>query len=79
MKTIRLTTCSSSIEAHLIQDLLKQEGISCILQNENISNIFGSATLELTGVDILVYEEDLEKAKALLQRRTDGEFSTQEE
>lgn len=75
MKTIRLTTCRSSIEANLIKDLLQQENIACVLHNENTTDIFGSAVTGWSGVDILVYEEDLGKAQELLQSRSAGEFA----
>lgn len=67
MKIIRLITCDTSIEAHILKGRLESEGISCFLTNENFSNlmphynrIFGS------GTQVMVDESDFEKASQIL-------------
>lgn len=65
MKTVILTTFSNSIEAHMLQDLLKNEGIESIVQGEFTNEVMGA--LRGFGVQVLVFEEDLEQAKAVLK------------
>ena len=64
MKTTKLTYCQDAIEAHRIHDVLGEQGIMSILQDENISSIIPCPAFE---IPILVYEEDLEKAKEILR------------
>ena len=68
MKTIRLITCDDAFQAHVIQGALANEGIASVLHNENTSNILRGLTPTITGVDILVYEDDYERAMSLLER-----------
>ena len=68
MKTIRLITCDDAFQAHVIQGALANEGIASVLHNENTSNILRGLTPTITGVDILVYEDDYERAMTLLER-----------
>ena len=65
MKTVILTTFANNIEAHMLQDILKNEGIESVIQGE-ISNQVLSA-LQGFGIQVLVFEEDLERAKAILK------------
>lgn len=65
MKTVILTTFANNIEAHMLQDILKNEGIESVIQGE-ISNQVLSA-LQGFGIQVLVLEEDLERAKAILK------------
>ena len=66
MQTVRLTTCNTSYEAHIIKGKLESEGIPSILTNENMSNLYSGLISAFSGVDILVNENDLERAKQLL-------------
>lgn len=68
MKTIRLTTCDDSFQAHLIQGALENEGIPSLLHNDNTSNILRGLTPVISGVDILVYADDYDKAMDILRR-----------
>jgi NADP-dependent alcohol dehydrogenase len=65
MKTVILTTFANNIEAHMLQDILKNEGIESVIQGE-ISNQVLSA-LQGFGIQVLVFEKDLERAKAILK------------
>ncbi|MGE0078985.1 MAG: DUF2007 domain-containing protein [Bacteroidales bacterium] len=68
MKTIRLTTCSNAIEANMIKNLLENEGINCFLTNENFSTLMPGHTGMLgSGVQIIIDEDDLEKATKALE------------
>ncbi len=65
-KTVKLTTCTSSFEAHILKGKLQAEGIESMLQNENISDLYGGIVSTFTGVDILVFEADYDRALAVL-------------
>jgi NADP-dependent alcohol dehydrogenase len=65
MKTVILTTFSNSIEAHMLQDLLKNEGIDSMIQGELTNEVMGA--LRGFGVQVLVFEEDLKSAEAILK------------
>ncbi|HZH74233.1 MAG TPA: DUF2007 domain-containing protein [Mariniphaga sp.] len=67
MKTITLTTCNNSIEANLLKGKLESNGIRCFLVNENFSNLMPHYNGILsTGIDIIIDDEDLEKASKLI-------------
>lgn len=65
---VRLTTCNSDFEAQLIKGLLESEGIMSMLTNENVTNLYAGIIASWTGIDIMVREEDLEQAKAILEK-----------
>ncbi len=62
MRTVRLTTCNTSYEAHILKNALQAEGIPSVLHNENMTNLYGGLIAAFTGVDILVNECDLKRA-----------------
>ncbi len=63
MKTARLTSCNTSFDANMIKSKLDSEGIECFISNENFSTIYPF----LSGaIDIMVKEEDLERAKEII-------------
>ena len=65
MKTVILTTFSNNIEAHMLLDLLMNEGIEAMLQGELSNQVMGP--IRGIGVQILVFEDDLDRAKAILK------------
>ena len=65
MKTVILTTFSNYIEAHMVLDLLMNEGIEAMLQGELSNQVMGP--IRGIGVQILVFEDDLNRAKAILK------------
>lgn len=65
MKTVILTTFSNSIEAHMLQDILKNEGIESMVQGEYTNEVMGA--LRGFGVQVLVFEDNLDSAKAILK------------
>lgn len=65
MKTVRLTTCSNTFEANVLKGALEAAGITCIIQGENFSNVYGS--IPTLAPDILVNEEDLDTARTIIQ------------
>lgn len=68
---IKLLTTNNEIEAKLIQGRLKEEGIRSysMTSNQNYDpGIFGINS-GMVPYDIFVAEEDLEKAKEIIQKR----------
>ena len=69
MKTVILTTCDNSTEAHLIRGNLASEGIESFLSNENYTSLYPNMSgLIGSGIDIMVAEEDLEHALQIIQK-----------
>lgn len=64
MKIKKLTYCKDGIEAHRIKDVLEEQGVQCILQNENIAQIIPIPEFE---IPILVNEDDFDKAQSILK------------
>lgn len=67
MKTVKLITCNDAMQAHILQGALENEGIESILHNENFSTLYKNCVNSIAGVDILVMEEDYEKAVQVLK------------
>ncbi|MBO5251743.1 MAG: DUF2007 domain-containing protein [Bacteroidaceae bacterium] len=65
MKTVILATFSDNVQAHMLQDLLKQEGIESMLQGELSTQIL--SYIHGIFIQVLVFEDDLERAKAILK------------
>ena len=65
MKTVTLTTCKDNVQAHMLQDILKNEGIESIVHSELTSQVL--SPLYNIGVDVLVFEDDFERAEAVLK------------
>jgi hypothetical protein len=78
MKTITLTTCNDVVEANLIVGRLKNEGVYAFTTNENnttimphYNNMFGA------GVQIVVSQQDLQKAKEVIESDTNKKYYVQ--
>ena len=65
MRTVTLTSFTDSIQAHMLQDILKNEGIDSMLQGE-LSNQLMSYIRGIE-VNVLVFEKDLGRATAILK------------
>lgn len=71
MHTIKLITCDNSFQANVIKGRLENEGIPCFLKNENFNFLYGGINSNSIGVDIMINEEDLEKAEAIINDTND--------
>lgn len=71
MKTVILTTFANNIEAHMLQDILKNEGIDSMLQGELTNQVLSA--LQGFGIQVLVSEDDLERAQAILKNAFPGQ------
>lgn len=65
MKTVRLTSFQDNVQAHMLQDILKDQGIESMLQGELTNQVM--TYLRGFEVDVLVFEKDLERAKEILK------------
>ena len=65
MKTVILTSFANSVQAHMLKDILKNEGIDSMLQNELTNQVM--SPLANLGIQVLVFEDDLERAKVILK------------
>ena len=65
MKTVTLTSFQDNVQAHILQDILKNEGIESMLQGELTNQVF--YPLYNLQVQVLVFEDDLERAQAILK------------
>ncbi len=70
-KLVKLVTLGDPINAHMLVDTLATEGVPALTHNENMSTLFSG--LSAMGVDVFVYEDDLETAKAVLNRQNNDE------
>ena len=66
MKTVILTTFTNNVQAHMMQDILKEAGIDSILQGELTNQVL--SPLANLGIQILVFEDKLEQAKEILKK-----------
>ncbi len=57
----------------MLKTALEAEGIPSALHNENMTNLYGGLISAFTGVDIFVYEKDLERAKKILNENNNNE------
>lgn len=68
MEPVVLVTCQDAIEANIFKGVLDNAGIECYLAGENFSALMPTNIGELGGgVQVLVNENDLEKAKLLIK------------
>ena len=65
MKTVTLTSFRDNVQAHMLQDILKNEGIESMLQGELANQVM--SPLYNLQVQVLVFEDDLERAKVILK------------
>ena len=65
MKTVRLTSFYDNVQAHILQDILRNEGIESMIQGEFTNQVL--SYIRGMDVEVLVFEKDLERAKAILK------------
>ena len=69
MKTVRLTTCNDSMQAHILQGALENEGIESVLHNEHFSSLLpGFTNIMGAGVQLFVMDCDYDRALEVLRR-----------
>ena len=65
MKTVRLTSFQNNVQAHMLQDILNDQGIESMLQGELTNQVLSPLTN--IGIEVLVFENDLERAQTILK------------
>lgn len=65
MKTVRLASFNDNVQAHMLQDILKDEGIESMLQGEHANQVM--SYIRGIDIDILVFEKDLDRALSILK------------
>ena len=65
MKTVRLTSFNDNMQAHMLQDILKNEGIESMLQGELTNQVMSH--LRGFDTDILIFEKELDRARTILK------------
>lgn len=66
MKTVTLATFNNDVKAHMLQDILKNEGIESILQGELTAQVL--AYIPGMGIQVLVFEDDYDRALEILKK-----------
>ena len=75
MRYINLYTVDNSYEANFIKDNLADEGIECMLTNENFTTLMPHLNGMLgSGIQILVDKDDYDRAKQILDKRNNREL-----
>ncbi|MBR8534211.1 DUF2007 domain-containing protein [Carboxylicivirga sediminis] len=75
MKTIRLMTFESPVEANLVKGRLENEGIPCFVTNEHFSNLMPHYNRIMdSGVQLMIREIDYQKAVELLELNVEKEL-----
>lgn len=70
MKYITLHTVDDSYEANFIKDDLADEGIECMLTNENFTTLMPHMNGVLgSGIQILVDKDDYDRARQIIDKR----------
>lgn len=65
-KLVTIREFSTNVEASMARDILENEGISCMLTNETFSGIYPIGHTSLGGIQLLVFEDDVEAANRIL-------------
>lgn len=69
MKIIKLMSCNDSFEANLIKARLEDAGIPCFLTNENFSSLYPMFPPAWKEIQVMLREEDLDKALVILEEK----------
>ena len=65
-KLVTIREFLTNVEASMARDIRENEGISCMLTNETFSGIYPIGHTSLGGIQLLVFEEDVETANRIL-------------
>ena len=65
MKTTMLTTFTNNVQAHMLQDILKEAGIDSMLSVEMTNQVL--SPLANLGIQVWVFEDQLDQAQTILK------------
>ncbi len=77
MKYVSIAKYSESFQANIAKSRLENAGIHCIINNENLINTVWLSSEVVGGLELLVFEDDAEKAKELLDVSFDIDENTE--
>ena len=66
-RLVAIAAFSSDAEAHIVQGMLLNHDIPCVLNGEIISSVMGIQLLPSDSIRLMVHERDAERAMALLE------------
>ncbi len=64
-KIVVYKSFSDDVSAHMVMDILKENGIECFLSGENLN--YTGMPLPIAGVDLNLFEKDIPKANEILK------------
>ncbi len=74
MKFIELCSFDNYVTANIVLGMLQEAGINCHLKDEYTITIDPFLSPALGGMKIMVYEEQFQRAKELLEEREENNF-----
>lgn len=76
MRFINLCTVDNSYEANAIREALSEEGIPCVVTNENFTALMPHLNGMLgAGIQILVHRDDLETAQQIIEKNVNRDIT----
>ena len=78
MELVKVYTAAGELEAEMLKGFLEAQGIKVMLVQESIGRTLGLAAGKLGEVKLLVSDEQVEEAAALLQEMETGGFENTE-
>lgn len=65
MKTVTLATFSDNVKAHMLQDILHDEGIESFLRGETLNQVL--SYLHGFEIQVVIFEKDADRALTILK------------
>ncbi len=66
-KIVVFKSFSDDVAAHMVMDILKENGIDCFLTGENLN--YTGMPLPIAGVDLNLFERDIPRANEILKEQ----------
>ena len=64
-KIVVFKSFSDDVAAHMVMDILKENGIDCFLTGENLN--YTGMPLPIAGIDLNLFERDIPRANEILK------------
>ncbi len=66
-KIVVFKSFSDDVAAHMVMDILKENGIDCFLTGENLN--YTGMPLPIAGIDLNLFERDIPRANEILKEQ----------
>ena len=66
-KIVVFKSFSDDVAAHMVMDILKENGIDCFLTGENLN--YTGMPLPIAGIDLNLFERDIPRADEILKEQ----------